>query len=219
MQLIPVLEIEPLDFSENNYEYPKKTVAEVPNEWHEFWLKSISDSNLENLKPIKKGSYFVVIDTISDKELEIIVTTYLKDINLQDYENMLNSFFGGIVLKEEDEIIILPQCCGDLSDHNGWEKIEKSLSHKWEQLWIGHPWVYIRKQNEKVEFTEYTEYDKNIEDLKILYTMPQEVIISEMKNVNKQLINFQKKVYNILIKKKVNHALEISKIITGTIDL
>jgi hypothetical protein len=41
MQLIPVLEIEPFDFTNADYEYPNGTVAEVPNEWYEFWIKSI----------------------------------------------------------------------------------------------------------------------------------------------------------------------------------
>ncbi|EDP94859.1 hypothetical protein KAOT1_08599 [Kordia algicida OT-1] len=43
--LIPVLEIEPYDFSKKEYQFPLKTFAKAPLEWYEFWVKSISDSN------------------------------------------------------------------------------------------------------------------------------------------------------------------------------
>ncbi|EDP94858.1 hypothetical protein U8527_14995 [Kordia algicida OT-1] len=160
----------------------------------------------------------MAIDTIEDKELEIIVATYLKDKKLTEYEDCLNAFFGGIVLKEGSEIIIQPQCCGDISDITKWETIGEMNSRNWKQLWIGHPWVYVKKQNADIEFTEYTEDDKEMEELKIQYKASQEIIVEEFQKARKILIDFQQRIYQILKKKNIENALEIAKIITGTND-
>ena len=44
MELQNTLEISPYDFAQNEYESPKKSLEEAPEEWNEFWLKSISES-------------------------------------------------------------------------------------------------------------------------------------------------------------------------------
>ncbi|MEN7546988.1 hypothetical protein AAG747_03665 [Rapidithrix thailandica] len=75
----------------------------------------------------------------------------------------MSSISGGIVVKMEDEFPIEPTCCGDLGNLLEWENIFKEGTEKWQPLWIGHPWIFYRKTNNKIEFSDY--FETNIEAL------------------------------------------------------
>ena len=160
MELINTIEISPYDYANAEYEYPNGSSKDFPDEWDEFWKKCLADKNLENLKPIKKGSYLVNVNSIKNSELKEILKNELKEVELDDYEEQVGKICGGIVIKTGGEIRIEPTCCGDIGNLHSWEKIFENMNQDWRQLWIGHPWVFYRVENEMVEFSDYYEANK-----------------------------------------------------------
>ena len=83
MELINTIEINPCDFANSEYEYPKGSSAEMPGEWDKFWKKCLADRNLDRLNAIGKGSFLVDINSIKDSELKEILKNESRQ-NLQD---------------------------------------------------------------------------------------------------------------------------------------
>ena len=216
MKLLNTIEIEPWDYAKNEYESPSVSKAENPKGWSDFWYKCISDSNLQNLQPIELGSYLVDINKIGESELKTILKKELKDIDLSDFEEYVGQIVGGIVIVENDKIILEPTCCGDISDIQNWEEIEKSELDKWTQLWIGHPWVFYKKTNNHIALSDYTDY--NLEDFKDItekYKFSEQKLLSEIKSSRNNQIEFEKRISKVLAELKIDNANEIAKLMTG----
>lgn len=157
IKLFNVIEINPFKYSQEDYEIPELSDSSSSEERNDRWQKAISTLDL-NLKLIEEDSYFVDIETIDDENLKIILKIVFddRDIDIEE-ENYLMLFDGGILLKKDNELLLEPQCCTDLEDIKNWEYIFKNSSSDWSQLWIGHPWIFYKKENGKIQFSDYTE--------------------------------------------------------------
>jgi hypothetical protein len=208
MRLINTIEINPYDFSTGEYE------SSVEKD--QFWIKCISGKNLGRLKAIKKGSYLVDIGTINDDELEEILKNELKDVELPDIEEQVGSISGGIVLEESDVIYIEPNCCGDIGDIKGWEDILEKKPTEWNQLWIGHPWVYCRNNNGIIEFSDYTESNpEDFTNIKVLIGISEVEIQKELEKIRLQQNDFECRIKKTLDKMGIENSEQISKLMTG----
>ena len=123
---------------------------------------------------------------------------------------------GGIVLKEGNTIYIEPSCCGDIGNINEWESIfEKELS-EWNQLWIGHPWIYYRKANQIIEFSNYTELNpEDFKDNEILIRVYESDLQNELKRIRQQQNDFECRITKTLKKMGIADAEQFSKLMTG----
>jgi hypothetical protein len=215
MRLINTIEIRPYDFATAEYEYPKGDSAE---ERDEFWIKCISDKNLGRLKAIEKGSYLVDIRTINDDELAEILKHQLRDVELSEFEEQIGIISGGIVLEENGVIYITPNCCGDIGNIEGWERIfEKRLS-EWSQLWIGHPWIYYRNNNGLIEFSDHTESSlEDLKDIKVLIGISEVDLQRKVAGIRKQQDHFEYSIRKALDKMGIENAERISKLMTGNL--
>ncbi|MBD0404520.1 hypothetical protein [Flammeovirga sp. EKP202] len=218
MKLINTIEIEPWDYSKNEYDLPSKTKAEDPEAWSNYWLKCISDSNLQNLKSIAPGSFLVDMKTVGDFELKVILEEKLQDLDPSEIEECLGRISGGIVIVENDNIIVEPNCCGDLSDILNWEEIGNASFNKWTSLWIGHPWIYFKRTDKYISISDFTE--KNLEEFKSIsekHKLSEEELVAEIKICRNDQIHFENRISEILVEMNIKNADEIAKIMTGDI--
>lgn len=216
MQLLNTIEISPYDFSREEYDFPNGSSLELPEEWNQFWKKCISDKNLGHLESIRKGSYLVDIGTISDDDLVEIVKSELKDVELSDFEEQVGKINGGIVLMDNGEIYIEPMCCGDIGNIKEWENIFPNATHQWNQLWIGHPWIFYRKDNQIIEFSNYTESDPgDFKENEILVSVSQSELQTELKKIVEQQNDFEFRIRKTLDRMGIANAEQISKLMTG----
>ena len=216
MKLINTIEIEPWGYTQNKYDSPSISRSEDPKGWSDFWYKCISDSNLQNLKPIELGSYLVDLSKIGEAELNIILKKELEDIDLSNYQEYVGPIIGGIVILENDKIVLEPTCCVDLSDIQNWEEIESTELNKWTLLWIGHPWIFYKRTEKYIAISDYTDY--NLEDFKDIsekHKFSEQELLSEIKSSRKHQIEFENLVSKTLIKMGVKNANEIAKIMSG----
>lgn len=216
MKLINTIEVSPYDYSEKEYEYPNGSSSEIPDEWNEFWIRCISDKNLGNLRAIRKGSYLVDIETINDQELEEIVKNELKEVELDDFEEQVCRICGGMVIIENEILLIEPTCCGDLSIINQWESIFEDKSNAWQQLWIGHPWLFYKKEKGNVAFSDYTELNlEDFKDIKSKFQFSEEELKKEIGIIRIGQNKFENRICNILNKMGINNSERIAKLMTG----
>lgn len=216
IELIIVIEINPYDFAKNEYESPMVSMEENPEACHSFWLKSISDSGLQNLEAIQKGSYLVDTTTINEAEWETILQQHLEEIEWDFYDDQIGKLSGGIAMLIDDHFMIVPECCGDIGMINDWEMIPENASTNWTQLWIGHPWIYYRRNGNHIEFSDYTEL--SLDDFKdteqkfsIAETALKEQLLIIKQQHNELKSNFQK----ALEKMNIPHSETIAKLMTG----
>lgn len=216
LELINTIEINPYDYSISEYESPNGSSKDLPNEWDKFWRKCLSDRNLQNLKSIRKGSYLVDVSSIKESELIEIIKSELKDVDIDDFEEQVGQICGGIVIRIDNEYPIEPSCCGDIGNINGWKEIIGNSNKDWQQLWIGHPWVFCRIVNDEIEFSDY--YEANIEDIeniKAALKIPVKFLKSSLDRITEEQIEFEARIQIALDEMGIKNSKRIAKLMTG----
>ena len=216
LELINTIEISPFNYTNSDYDFPNGSSEDLPEEWNKFWKTCLSDSNLGNLEAIKKGSYLVDITKIKNSELEEILKKELEDVDLTDFKEQISCICGGIAIKIENNFVIEPTCCGDLESIKEWGNIFIKETENWNQLWIGHPWIFYKNTNGIIEFSGYSE--KNIEDLEDVKPILK-ISSNELENkliiIKEQLIVFENRIQIILEKMGIKNSKQIAKLMTG----
>lgn len=216
MKLIITIEINPYDFAKNEYESPMVSMEENLDAWNTFWLKSITDSRLQNLEAIQKGSYLVDTTTIDVAEWETILQQHLEEIEWDWYEDQISRLSGGIAMLLDDHFMIVPECCGDIGMINDWEMIPENASPNWTQLWIGHPWIYYRRNNNIIEFSNYTEVSlEDFKDTEQKFSIAERALKEQLLIIRQQHNELELKIQNVLTKMNVLHPEKVAKLIIG----
>ncbi|WP_300685714.1 hypothetical protein [Chryseobacterium sp.] len=215
--LINTIEVSPLIYAKEEYELP--SIADYPNpeKWYMKWEELASKLNF-NFKPVKQGSYLVDIETIDDENLQMILEFKLDKIDFDDPEEVdfVMAFDGGVVLKEDDQIPIQPNCCGDMSDIQNWQDIFENHTSAWTMLWIGHPWVLYKRENGKISFSEYTESGMDdLGDIKIVAEVDECELKTELEKVIQHQINFKNRILSILKMMNYKFPEKVSKQLAG----
>jgi hypothetical protein len=224
MQVIYSIEISPFGYTNQEYQLPDKSSRENPEAWTEYWYKCIVDSGIENLKPIKTGSFLVDIDSINDKNLSIIVKKEIEELfknlneeELNNIEEYISCFAGGIAIIEDNNLLIEPNCCSDLRGLSGWKNIFSNEEENWSQLWIGHPWIFYKKTTEFVAFSDYTELNLNdFHNIKTVNKFHLQWLRNEINKANASQAKLKQRVLKILIEMNIDNPINIAKILTGS---
>ncbi|MCT2561321.1 hypothetical protein [Chryseobacterium herbae] len=216
MKLINVIEIYPLKYSKEDSELPDSSDFPDSEIWYKEWVKSVSSLNF-NFSPIDEDSYLIDIEMIDDGNLEIILGTDFKGIKPTELEeDMLTAFDGGIALMEDNKAWVLPTCCGDIGNIKEWKKILEDKTEEWNELWIGHPWIFYKKVNGKIQLSDYS--DVNLKDAKNIQAhieVDELELKTELEKAEKQQINFKNRISKILEKMEIKNFDVISEILAG----
>ena len=197
IKLFNVIEINPFKYSQEDYEIPDLSDSPTSKEQDVRWRKAISTLGL-HLKPIQEGSYFVDIEAIDDENLKIILKIVVKDVEIEG-NDFLSLFDGGLILMKNDVILIEPTCCVDLADLKEWEYIFENNSSDWSQLWIGHPWVFYKKESGKIQFSDYTEQMlSELENIQSVFEIDESDFQIEVIKMKEQQIQFNNRVIKLL---------------------
>ncbi|PWN60393.1 hypothetical protein [Chryseobacterium viscerum] len=217
MKLINTIEMNPLRHFKEEVGLPE--IDDYPNykEWFIKWKEVVSRLNF-NFETIEKESYLVDIETIDDETLKMIVEAKIEDMESEESEEdvFVMPFDGGIVLKMENEILIQPNCCGDISNIEDWKSIFKNPSSEWRDIWIGHPWVLYKTENGKVCFSEYTESNiEDIENIEIVAKVDESELKAELEKVIRHQINFKNRILSILKMMNYKYPEKVSQQLAG----
>lgn len=197
IKLFNVIEIDPFRYSKEEYEIPELSSSPISKENNERWRKAISTLDL-NLKPIQEGSYFVDIETIDDENLKIILKIIFENVEIEGTD-FLSSFNGGLILMKNDDVLIEPTCCSDLENLKNWQYIFENDSAEWSELWIGHPWIFYKKKNGKIQFSDYTEdMLSELENIQSVFEVDEVDLQIEINKMKERQIHFNNRVIKLL---------------------
>jgi hypothetical protein len=140
VELVPVLELEPWRFSARDRPRPQGSVLEA---WHVYWLDCLSDAGITGLKPLRPGSWDVLVPELDDGPT-------LENILILD---------GGLALFSKGELLVLPTCCSDLGNISEWRDAAGYQKSEWRILWTGHPSLSVRYDGGLLEISEPHESD------------------------------------------------------------
>lgn len=216
MKLINVIEIYPLKYSKEESELPDSSAFPDSEIWYKEWVKSASSLNF-NFTPIDNDSYFVDVDMVDDENLEIILGMDFKGFKPAELEeDTLTAFDGGIALMENDKAWVLPTCCGDIGNIKEWKKILEDKTEEWNELWIGHPWIFYKKVNGKIQLSDYSDVDiKDAKNIQTRIEVGELELKTELEKAEKQQINFKNRISKILEKMDIKNFDRISEILAG----
>ncbi|MBF7092487.1 hypothetical protein IUY40_13185 [Flavobacterium sp. ALJ2] len=214
MKLINVIEISPSTYSNNNYKSPNCTFLENQTAWYNYWKKCINDSNLTELEPIEKSSYFVDINTINDNSLKIILQKALEEIDIENIDDEILPFNGGIILKINDQKFIEPNCCCDIGNLTEWLNILIAKKEEWHQLWIGHPWVFFKTVNDLIYFSDYTD-ENNSQNIKEKFSVSKSSFERELKKTQLLQEDFRLRIKKNIIELNIHQPDKIANLLTG----
>lgn len=197
IQLFNVIEIDLFRYSKEEYEISELLSSPTSKENNERWRKAISTLDL-NLKPIQEGSYFVDIETIEDENLKIILKVIFENVEIEGTD-FLSSFNGGLILMKNDDVLIEPTCCSDLENLKNWQYIFENDSAEWSELWIGHPWIFYKKENGKIQFSDYTEdMLSELESIQSVFEVDEVDLQIEINKMKERQIHFNNRVIKLL---------------------
>ena len=215
IRLINTIEISPLKYLRKEYDLPEISDYPDPEEWYRKWEEAASRLSID-FHAVQTDSYLVDIEKIDDENLEIILKKTLADIESDDFEDHILAFDGGVVLKEDHEVLIHPNCCGTIADIKQWQNIFEHSSPEWTGIWIGHPWILFKKENGEVLFSDYT--DLNIEEITMVKTrfkVDEAELKAEFQKIIQQQIHFKNRIAGILKRMNIKDAEAFAELMTG----
>jgi hypothetical protein len=159
VRLIPVVELEPSRFATRERPLP---AGSSRGEWDCYWRASLADSGLVGLPPLRPGSWHVPTTGFTDpallgKFLEVTLQFWGPEV-LSDPDG-LPVLEGGLALYQGDAALAEPTCCVDLSNLADWREAAAYRGPGWQMLWIGHPWLSVRFDADRLILSEPHESD------------------------------------------------------------
>ena len=151
---------------------------------------------------LSPNSSLLNLNSLSTKDLEVLIKHLTPTIDLDDVDTIFERIMGGIALYDNDQLIIYPTCCSDLSEISNWFELSNTADNEWHMLWVGHPWIFYKRENKTITLSDY--YECNIEDIDNIKTLIQ---ISE-EDLKNKLAQIQEKV--TLIKSLISKSLSSS---------
>jgi hypothetical protein len=155
--LRPVIELEPGSFG--HCDAP-------PGPWTEeqcglYWRTCLEQSGITGLESIAPRSWHVFADHLRDPALlrKVLLVHFGEDGIPADPEEM-SALSGGFALLHEAEVITLPGCCGDLGDLANWAQAVQQESVEPAMLWIGHPWLSVRRDGDVLWLQQEHDYPR-----------------------------------------------------------
>lgn len=165
IRLHPVILLSPADFGEEIYPF-KTQVSE--DQVYQYWKEVLAKNGFPNLEPIARGSHYVKTSAFDEPALATLIYHGLVDISAYrcspdpepekdplKEEITPTSFEGGVIMTSKDKIVMTPQCCVSLQDHQEWTRIQ--AQKEFTRIWLGHPWIYYKNVGEQILFTRLIE--------------------------------------------------------------
>jgi len=153
IELIPVISFFPFYFGIEE-RYPTNATNEQRNE---HWIKMMKRINFDDLIPIEEGYEFVRTDQLSDASLfkllnfQCPLTFCDPEPEEEEEEEVYSSIEGGVIMKGDDQIIFIPQCCTGFYDYKEWLTVKKTKH--FHRIWIGHPFTYSHSKDDDIIFS------------------------------------------------------------------
>jgi hypothetical protein len=161
--LVPVVELEPFAFAKPDRTHPEATGPDSPEECSRYWSESLADFGVVGVTPLRPGSWHVPVAAFNDP---VVLGRYLDAVvRGWDGPDALTGpdarpvLSGGLALCSGGEVLVEPSSCGDLGNLAEWRDAVAYRQDEWKMVWVGHPWVSVRFDADRLVFSGPHESD------------------------------------------------------------
>lgn len=157
-KIYPVIEISPWNFEKGSEildAYGDKIFKDKVL-FERLRIEIFELHGIKNVKQIDKYAYnSIKVSDLNDNDLKALLKTELADYNLETELEEIASFEGGLVIEIEGQKAITHSCCGGIHNHIEWVEVLNEKPTIWTEVWIGHPWVYIKVDKDILQISDY----------------------------------------------------------------
>lgn len=203
IELIPVIEV---GYNNQGVTEPDKyPYWAYPDIWDAYNEQSYQQAGFKDkLKPYLSGSSIYKLTSISDDNLIKLTVDHTQELRDGKYERQqASAFFGGYILRIDGCDEYFPQCCGDLSDINYWERLADGQG----SYYNGHPGPYIRFEGMNVLLNfSVDEFDEPFQPTptKLILTVDRNELKKAVGKVKTELQVFEQRLNQINEVEKLN---------------
>lgn len=205
---LALLELEPLAFARQPRPSPSRSFAEVPEAWRDYWRASLADAGIDELEPIG-AQHVALADVRRESTLQAIVERALEGFDSASDLEVLGPLCGGFLLRADGKEL-WPGCCSDLSNLVDWQTALEA-NPAWRMLWIGHPWVFCRRQGSMLELSQPTEED--VPPAGALMAVEMEEMVRLVDLASHVLDDFEARLRSVLASIHPRRAAEIAEVL------
>jgi hypothetical protein len=133
------------------------------------------------------------INNINTETILALIADHIKDTEPQNYGEELLPFDGGLFI-EHDGKRIASNCCGDISNIENWRTILSAINTNWETLWIGHPEIAFKFDENFIYLSDYIEKT----DIEIKFKFDKQEFIELLAIKIQQFDAFKEQIFNVI---------------------
>ncbi|MEV4114972.1 hypothetical protein [Nonomuraea sp. NPDC049695] len=160
VRLVPVIDVLSGLVYDLTEDYPAPPADE--SLWDAYWSERIAAAGLP--KPMPGNARLIPLSGFLDEEhLTLLVRSTLQrspgdDAGADDFEDV-GCVAGGYLLMAAGRPLVAPGCCSDLTDLASWREAARHREGSPSMVWIGHPWLNVTADGDKLLLTGPTEHD------------------------------------------------------------
>jgi hypothetical protein len=212
IHIYPVIEISPWQVDSND----SLSIKEGQG-YTDFALEVFRNNGIKNITRLDAFAYSsIIISDIDDADLKVIIEKELDDAEISEIgTETVGPFCGGLVLNLGHQNIIHHQCCGSISDYKNWNSFIDESPSNWTEIWIGHPWIYARVKDDRIEFSDYTELTGPLDEstVKVKTSVDINEFRNQLKSANVELMKFKTHILKVLTAEMKGVAAEVTEIL------
>jgi hypothetical protein len=118
--------------------------------------------NADNFFALDADDNGLIVEHINNETISALIAEHIKEVEPANYSEELLPFIGGVYIKFNDKYID-SNCCGDISNIENWKGLFEANNTAWKTLWIGHPEIAYKFDNDNIYLSDYIEAPKEIE--------------------------------------------------------
>ncbi|WP_433509197.1 hypothetical protein ACQP2T_35170 [Nonomuraea sp. CA-143628] len=159
VRLVPVIDALSGAVHELTEDYP--ALPDDESLWDAYWVKRIAAAGLP--KPMPDDPRLIPLSGfLTGRYLATLVRATLRRSLDGDEEGALDNVSclgGGYCLLVSGKLLVAPGCCSDLTDLASWREAARSREPSPSMVWIGHPWLHVAADGDRLLLTGPTDRD------------------------------------------------------------
>ncbi|MEV1247950.1 hypothetical protein ACIBO2_29220 [Nonomuraea sp. NPDC050022] len=159
VRLVPVIDALSDVVHELTEDYP--ALPDDESLWDAYWLKRIAAAGLP--KPMPDNPRLIPLSGfLAGGYLTTLVRATLQRSLGGGEEGALDNVScleGGYCLLVSGKLVVEPGCCSDLTDLASWREAARYREPSPSMVWIGHPWLHVAADGDRLLLTGPTDTD------------------------------------------------------------
>jgi hypothetical protein len=150
-------------------------------------------NNASNLFALDTAHNGLITKNLDKATIKALVAEHVKNVQPKNYSEALVPFDGGVYITFNKKYIC-SNCCGDISDIENWRNLLTAQNTHWEILWIGHPEIAYRFDDNFIYLSDYIDTT----DIAIKFKFDKSEFINLLDLRIKQFDLFKEKVLEVI---------------------